>query len=447
MDIQLFPADGPRAQASRLRLRTTIRHRWFAVAGQTGTILLLYYGFAFPVPLVASFVFILLSAALNIVLSVAFPRSQLLSTRYSGLLLCFDLLQLTGLLYVTGGIENPFIFLLIVPVAVSASTQRLGVTAMLAAFTVVLATIIALWHWPLPWTGEPPILPYNYQIGLWAAVVSCIVFMAIYAWRIEQEAREMAQALSATEMVLARETRLTALDGLAAAAAHQLGTPLSTIALVAKELERDIPKDSPAREDIELLQTQAARCRDILGQLSRAGRDEDDGGFLAQVRLRHLLEEVVAPLRTPETEIDVTVTDNSPAGKASQEPIIERNPGLMHSLENLIDNAADFANTRVRVDATFNAEEVKIVIGDDGPGFHPAVINRLGEPYVTKRTRSDTALGAEDDDEHGMGLGFFIAKTLLERSGASLSVANRTAPETGALVEISWPRDRLATAL
>jgi two-component system sensor histidine kinase RegB len=442
MDIPRFPADSPRSQASRLRLRTTIRHRWFAVAGQTGTILLLYYGFEFPVPLVACFVFILLSATLNLVLSLSFPRSQLLSTRYSAALLCFDMLQLTGLLLVTGGIENPFIFLLIVPVAVSASTQRLRVTVLLAALTVVLATILAIWHWPLPWAGEPPVLPPDYQVGLWAAVVSCIVFMAVYAWRIEQEAREMSQALSATEMVLARETRLTALDGLAAAAAHQLGTPLSTITLVARELEREIPKDAPIREDIELLQTQAARCRDILSQLSRAGREEEQDEIFSQMRLRHLLEEVVAPLRTPETDIIVTVKDTSPQGKAVAEPIILRNPGLMHSIENLIDNAAEFANTCVTVDASYNAAEVTVRIRPDGPGFHPTVINRLGEPYVTNRPRDEA-----EDEEHGMGLGFFIAKTLLERSGASISIANRTAPETGAIVEISWPRDRLAASL
>jgi len=427
---------------SRLRLRTTIRLRWFAVAGQTITILILYYGFRFPVPLALCMAFILLSAALNTFLSFSYPRSQLLSSRYAITLLSYDVLQLSALLFLTGGLENPFAFLLIVPVAVSASTQGLAVTSLLAGFTVILATILARYHLPLPWTDTaPPILPLNYMVGLWSALVSCIVFIAIYAWRIEQEARQMAQALSAAELVLAREQRLTALDGLAAAAAHQLGTPLSTIALVAKELEREVPKDSPQRDDILLLQTQTARCREILSQLSKSGREGEEDVIFSKMRLRHLIEEVVAPLRTPGVEIDVLLADGSMPSKPAAEPIITRNPGLMHSLVNLVENAVEFASERVTIDATYDQNKVLIRIGDDGPGFHPNVINLLGEPYVTNRPRAEG-----DREESGMGLGFFIAKTLLERSGASIQIANRVLPDTGALVEISWPRDMLESS-
>jgi two-component system sensor histidine kinase RegB len=442
-EFQVLFMLGPQfSLASRLRLRTTIRLRWFAVAGQTATILTLYYGFRFPVPLGLCLAFILLSAALNTFLISAYPRSQLLSSRYAILLLSYDVLQLSALLFLTGGLENPFAFLLIVPVAVSASTQRLTVTSLLAGFTVVLATVLARYHLPLPWTDtEPPILPLNYMLGLWSALVACIVFIAIYAWRIEQEARQMAQALSAAELVLAREQRLTALDGLAAAAAHQLGTPLSTIALVAKELEREIPKDSPVRDDILLLQTQTARCREILSQLSKSGREGEEDIIFSKMRLRHLIEEVVAPLRTPGVEIDVLLADGSHPGKPTSEPVITRNPGLMHSLGNLVENAVEFASERVTIDAAYDQNKVLIRIGDDGPGFHPSVINLLGEPYVTNRPRAEG-----DQEESGMGLGFFIAKTLLERSGASIQTANRVLPDTGALIEISWPRDRLETS-
>jgi two-component system, sensor histidine kinase RegB len=427
--------------ASRLRLRTTIRLRWFAVAGQTVTILILYYGFRFPVPLANCIAIIVASASLNTWLNVAFPRWQMLPGLYAVLLLSYDVVQLSALLFLTGGLENPFSFLLIVPVAVSASTQRLAVTSLLAGFTVVVATFLARYHLPLPWTDtEPPILPLNYMVGLWSALVSCIVFIAIYAWRIEQEARQMAQALSAAELVLAREQRLTAIDGLAAAAAHQLGTPLSTIALVAKELEREIPKDSPAREDILLLQTQTARCRDILSELSKCGREEEDLIY-SQLGLRHLIEEVVAPLRTPGVEIEVFVADASPPNKPAGEPVMMRNPGLMHSLVNLVENAVEFAHERVTIDAMYDHNRVLLRIGDDGPGFHPNVINLLGEPYVTSRPRAEG-----DQDESGMGLGFFIAKTLLERSGAAIHIANRVLPDTGALIEITWPRDRYETS-
>ena len=282
---------------------------------------MLHYGFKFPLPLALCLAVILVSAGLNTVLSVAYPRSQLLSSQSALMLLAYDVLQLSALLFLTGGLENPFAFLLIVPVAVSASTQRLTETALLAAFTVVLATILARYHWPLPWTDtQPPVLPPNYIVGLWAALVSCIIFIAFYAWRIEQEARQMAQALSAAELVLAREQRLTALDGLAAAAAHQLGTPLSTIALVAKELEREIPKDSAVRDDILLLQTQTARCRDILSQLSKSGREGEEDIIFSKMRLRHLIEEVIAPLRTQELRSTFFLATRRPPASRHRNP-------------------------------------------------------------------------------------------------------------------------------
>ncbi|MGA7328106.1 MAG: ActS/PrrB/RegB family redox-sensitive histidine kinase [Rhodomicrobium sp.] len=427
---------------SRLRLNTTIRLRWFAVAGQTATILLIYYGFGFPVPLALCLGVIALSAALNIALSLIYPRSQLLVSRHALLLLGYDILQLAALLYLTGGLENPFAFLLVVPVAVSASTQPLAVTVSLTSLDVALATLLARYHMPLPWAHEePPILPLNYVIGLWSALVACIVFIAIYAWRIGQEARQMSEALTAAELVLAREQRLSALDGLAAAAAHQLGTPLSTITLVAKELEREVPPGSPLRDDIALLQTQTARCRDILSELSKSGREGEEDYIFSQMRLSHLLEEVVAPLRAPGVDINVKLTDTLPPSKSPGEPVIPRNPGLIHGLVNLVDNAADFAEERVTIEALYDQETVRLRICDDGPGFHPNVISQLGDPYVTSRPR-----GNGSDEEAGMGLGFFIAKTFLERSGATIRAANRVPPEKGAVVDILWQRQRLETS-
>ena len=357
------------------------------------------------------------------------------------MLLGYDIIQLAALLFLTGGLENPFAFLLVVPVAVSASTQPLPVTAALTALDVALVTGLARFHLPLPWgTGQPPLLPLNYLIGLWAALVSCIVFIAIYAWRIGQEARLMSQALTAAEIVLAREQRLSALDGLAAAAAHQLGTPLSTITLVARELEREVPANSPIRDDIVLLQSQAARCRDILSELSRSGRQDKDDYF-SKIPLRHLLEEVIAPLRTPGVEIAVKLAASEEQPIPAAEPVVPRNPGLLHGLGNLVENAVDFAASKVTLEAYYDEDLIRLRIWDDGPGIHPAVISHLGAPYVTSRPR-----GEGRDEESGMGLGFFIAKTFLERSGAALWVSNRLPPATGAIVEIVWPRRKLESS-
>lgn len=427
---------------SRLRLNTTIKLRWFAVAGQTATVLTIYYGYHFPLPLDLCVAVISLSVVLNIALPLASPRSHLLPSRQAALLLGFDILQLAALIFLTGGLENPFAMLLVVPVAVSASTQPLSVTIALTAFDIALTTFLAKLHYPLPWVHHPdPVLPLLYIAGVWTALVICITFIAFYAWRIGQETRQMSHALTAAELILAREQRLSALDGLAAAAAHQLGTPLSTITLVAKELERETPQDSPWHEDITLLRTQAARCRDILSELSKSGPGREDDYF-AQIPLTHLIEEVVAPRRTPGVEIKVRVTDAAPSSKPSGEPVVARNPGLMHALVNLVDNAVDFAHSAVIIDASYDQDKLRLRIADDGPGFAANIINYLGQPYITTRPRSHTRNG-----EGGMGLGFFIAKTFLERSGATVVAENRTPPDTGATVQIVWPRARIESTV
>jgi two-component system sensor histidine kinase RegB len=433
-----MPAQQIALDGSRLRLITTTRLRWFAVAGQMATIVGLYYGFRFPVPLVECVTVILLSALLNIALTAMYPASQRLIARHAMSLLGYDIVQLSALLYLTGGLENPFALLMVVPVAVSASTQPPLVTAALASLALASATVLALFHLPLPWAnGLPPFLPETYILGVWTALVSCIIFIAIYAWRIGEEARQMSMALTAAELVLAREQKLTALDGLAAAAAHQLGTPLSTIALVAKELEREIPPESPYRDDILLLRAQATRCREILKELSASGREGQAADHIfSQMKLSHILEEVVAPMRSPEIEIEVRLQTPANGQKMPPEPVVLRNPGLIHGIGNLVENAVDFAEHRVEIEAAWTDETVSLTISDDGPGFHPTIINHLGEPYVTKRYR---------DGEKGMGLGFFIAKTLLDRSGATIEASNRPAPQTGAVLRIGWPRRRLET--
>jgi two-component system, sensor histidine kinase RegB len=281
------------------------------------------------------------------------------------------------------------------------------------------------------------VLPLTYVFGVWATVVSGILFIGFYSWRTAEEGRRMAEALAAAEMVLAREQKLSALDGLAAAAAHGLGTPLATIAVVTKELIRDAKDSDPHYEDLALLRAQAERCREILKEL--AGRGEELDIIVSRMPVSHLIEEVVEPHRLVAVPIEVR-TGPSPGIEAgstgSREPITQRNPGVLYGLGNLVENAVDFAATKVEVDASWSQNEVRIVIADDGEGFPPHVLEQLGEPFVT--TRPGRSWGEEQPDEHvGMGLGFFIAKTLLERSGARLELANR---ERGAVVTVIWPR-------
>ncbi len=251
----------------------------------------------------------------------------------------------------------------------------------------------------------------------------------------------MSAALAATDLVLAREQKLHALDGLAAAAAHELGTPLSTIAVVTKELEHQFEPDDPLRDDIKLLNAQALRCREILLKLTRRPSEQDP--LHARVSVRAMLEEAAAPYRSDKANITIVAgPENGETGSASPEAVAERRPGVIYGLGNIIENATDFAREEVTIRAAWNAYEVVVTITDDGPGFPPDVMDNVGEPYVTTRPSEDLAgMSKADFGTSGLGLGFFIAKTLLERSGASVSLENQKAPATGAIVRIAWPRD------
>ena len=423
---------------SRLRLQTLIRLRWVAVIGQTITVLGVYLGLGFHLPLTACIAVIGLSALSNIVLATYFPPSQRLKSTHAAQMLGYDLLQLAALLYLTGGLENPFSLLMVVPVAISASTQPLRITVLLGTLAVTCASALVLHYQPLPWSpGQMEPLPLLYKLGIWTALVSCTVFMAAYAWRTAQETRLMSDALAATELLLAREQKLSALDGLAAAAAHELGTPLSTIAVVARELEREIPPDSPLREDILLLRSQAARCREILSTLAQ-NTDEGDAMY-SRMSLGHLIEEVIEPYRIFDKQIEVELR-RPPAGNgvAEPEPVLERNAGILYALTNLVENAVDYASTKVKIVADWDKDKIHLSIIDDGPGFSPHIRGQLGEPYVSTRSRLSSS--EIENGAGGMGLGFFIAKTLIERSGGTLAMQNRGFPETGAIVEVIFQR-------
>jgi two-component system sensor histidine kinase RegB len=435
--------DWLRQGETRLRLQTIVRLRWLAVLGQSVTVVGAYWVLGIDLPIGGCLAIIALSAWLNVALRIRYPASQRLKSGYAFVMLAYDILQLAALLYLTGGLENPFAFLLIAPVTVSASTLPLRVTVALGALTITAATVLTSFHHPLPWFHHSNLLlPFPYVMGVWAAVVSGILFIGFYSWRTAEEARRMAKALAAAEMVLAREQKLSALDGLAAAAAHGLGTPLATIAVVTKEMMRGAKPSDPHFEDLTLLRAQAERCRDILAQLAGGGEQQDI--IVSRLSLSHLMEEVVAPHRLVAVPIEVK-TGPARDGPATQEPVTKRNPGMLYGLGNLVENAIDFANSKVEVEARWSKDEVRIVIADDGAGFPPHVLEQLGEPFVT--TRRAQRERPDDSDEHiGMGLGFFIAKTLLERSGARLELANRPLPQGGAVVTVAWPRARFEHA-
>ena len=417
-----------------------MRLRWLAVAGQALTVMVVHLGLGFPLPLGLCLAAIAVSAWLNIFLAIKFRANVRLRNRHATMLLAYDIVQLAALLYLTGGLQNPFSFLFLVPATVSASTLPLTKTIALGVLTLIVSTALVFFHLPLPWNeADPLVLPAVYIGGIYTSILCGLGFMGIYVRRISEESKRMSKALTATEMVLAREQQLSALDGLAAAAAHELGTPLATIALVAKELKRELPEAGAHAEDLDLLISQANRCRDILSTLT-AHDDEGDHVF-ARMKLSVMLSEIIEPLAVGGVGIDVSCAPQEGAPDAARtEPVILRNPGVIYGLENLIDNAVDFAETRVELTARWSHARVTLTIRDDGRGFAQDVIDKLGEPYVTTRGGSAKRAPADDGSQDGMGLGFFIAKTLLERSGAAIEVRNRKRPEHGAVVTVTWAR-------
>jgi two-component system, sensor histidine kinase RegB len=429
--LSLSPRDFGQ-DARRLRLDTLVRLRWLAIAGQSAAVAVVHFGLGFPLPFGLCFFVIAVSAAVNAVLSIRHPASHRLGDDAATLLLGFDILQLAALLYLTGGLQNPFSVLFLAPVLISATALPPERTLILGLLAIGCATLLAIVHRPVPRGPalEQLNMPFLYVTGIWTAILLGTAFTGVYAWRVAEEARLLAQALAATELVLAREQHLSQLDGLAAAAAHELGTPLATIALVAKELDLQAPKDPAMADDIKLLREQVDRCRGILAKLTSLG--EDQTGILDTMKLSHLIEEIVAPQRSFDVTIEVLKTGEEP------EPVCRRNPGLLYGLANLVDNAVDFAASTVVLEAVWTPDQVRIEIRDDGPGFAPEVLLRIGEPYVTTRGAGQRGGG---NDGSGLGLGLFIAKTLIERSGAQLIVTNAMPPRNGAVVRIVWPRE------
>ena len=411
-----------------INLRTLILIRWVAIAGQVSTILIVHYGLGFRLPLVPALGVVASSAFLNLVLIVLRQWAARLGARDAALYLGYDVLQLAVLLYLTGGLQNPFSILILAPVTVAATILSRRAVIALSLLAVAAISVLALRHMPLPWRNEPLVFPPELVLGIWIALVLATVFIGGYTWSIAQGARRLRDAMAATQLALAREQRVSAVGALAAAAAHELGSPLATIAVVAKELARELPGSSPHAEDAALLLSQSERCRRILAELAQQP-EEDGGSPYTRLPISALVETAAAPHRHQGIRLLLAT-----AGAAAEdEPLVRRSPEIMHGLNNLIQNAVQFAAREVSITTFWDAKSVMVEIDDDGPGFPLHFLGRLGEPYLSTRA------GVTDH----MGLGIFIAQSLLERSGARLAFDNLA--EGGAHVAISWNRANLET--
>jgi two-component system, sensor histidine kinase RegB len=419
-----------RQPRSNVRLDTILRLRWLAALGQLVAIFVVAQGLEFDVPIVPCVCIVAFSALLNLGLQIAFNPMQRLEPTHAAALLALNVVELGALLYFTGGLQNPFSFLFLVPVLISATVLPIRLTIALGCLAVACASALFFYHLPLPWDADDPlVLPPIYLIGVWLSILLAIGVTSLYAFQVTEEARQLSDALAATELVLTREQHLTQLDGLAAAAAHELGTPLSTIFLISRELQKTVHDPSIAG-DLKTLREQAQRCRDILSKIAQLS---SSGAPFDNMKLSTLIEEAVAPHRDFGVNIKVRL-----AVAATPEPIGARNPAILYGVGNILENAVDFAHRTVEVNAWWNAETVEIVISDDGPGIAPDMLKRIGEPYLSRRRGADEAQNAGG----GLGLGVFIARTLLQRTGAKVSFTNRVFPDHGAVAQIIWPRER-----
>lgn len=410
-----------------LRRQTLVALRWGAITGQILALIFVSQLLGFDYPILACCFTVLASAIVNVIVTLRFPLDRHVSDFEAYMQLGFDLWQLAGLLWLTGGIVNPFSILFLAPVVTAATTLSRWVVFALGGMALTLSFGLVFYHLPLPWSPVGSFdLPLVMKLGIWIAILVGASFTSFYAWRATHESRKMAFALAAAESKLAHEQKLSALGGLAAAAAHELGTPLATIQVVAKEMTREISANTPLGEDAALILSQAQRCRDILEHLSRRG---DEGDIIHDVlSVEDLLEEAAEPFIDRDKDIVIICTGDG------ADPVLKRKPEVLYALKNYIDNAVDFANSRVELSAHWDDETLTILVDDDGEGFDSALKGHLGQPYVGTRRRTKTA--------GGLGLGVFISGRLIKRTGGW--VRYLSSPLGGARIMAVLPRDRLS---
>lgn len=436
-----FP--GRDTRSDWVRLRTLVLLRWMAIGGQLAALLVAEFTFGFRLELGLCLIAVGAAVVANVAAHMILPGSKRLSESEAFLTLLFDISQLGFLLYLTGGINNPFALLILAPVTISATALRLHTTLALGAASMIVVTLISLTSLPLQLAdGQVIVMPPLLGFGFWLAVVIGILFLGLYSRRVALEIRAMSDALLATQMALAREQKLTDLGGVVAAAAHELGTPLATIKLVSTELIDELDDRPDLAEDARLIRNQADRCRDILRSMGRAGKDDL---HLRQAPLDAVIREAAEPHMNRGKTIHIAMKPGQDG--EDRQPVIYRQPEIIHGLRNMVQNAVDFARGQVWVDAEWTGATISIRIVDDGQGYPQNIIGRIGDPFVRARPASEPS--AERPEYEGMGLGLFIAKTLLERSGAELSFANAVDPHgaaserperCGAIVEVIWPR-------
>ena len=397
--------------------------RYIAIFGQFIAINIVFFYLDLQFPLKESYIIILIGLITNLFLQFKIKVNQLKDS-YASLFLLYDLFQLSSLLYLTGGILNPFSILLIIPTIVSSTFLSMGTTIILGVITSFLLFILSFIYLPLPGLDKNIFdVPNFYKQGILTAILIGLVFLSYFGIRFAGETKKRSEALRKLQEVISKEYELESLGGQAAAAAHSLGTPLATISVVAKELKKEIGDDKEISKDIDLLISQTKRCSEILKQISKKQIKEDI--FLSSIKFEDLLEEIINSFKeTSSKDIDLIVENDN------NKIAIQRTPEIIYGLRNFIGNAVKFSKSRVNINLRSDQKIIEIKINDDGPGIPEDIIQKIGEPYIKSKSKELNA-------NSGLGLGTFLGKTLLERQGAKL-IFKRNSKLGGALITLSW---------
>lgn len=416
---------------SGVRLQSLVYIRWLAVFGQGFALVLVQWAMGYDLPIIPASLLVATSALVNVLVTLSYNANARLSNMGAILYLFYDALQLTGLLYLTGGLSNPFALLFLVPITISASHLSGKGTVFLGLTTLSCISFLAFFSLPLPLPADEVQLSNTYILAIWSALVLGTIFLSGYAWRISSDGRRMTNALSIARMALAREQQLSAVGGIAAAAAHELGTPLNTILLVSEELASEFPKGSEHSEDTKLLHDQALKCAEVLAQLSQG--PTDTRFFQKDAHHNYLPFQSLVALIADKYSDKGAKFNILTEGDLSNQPRLFATPEIQHGLGNLISNAAEFAKSQVTISLKWDEKKVFAVIEDDGDGFSEEILTKLGEPYTSSRA-----------GRGGMGLGVFISQMLINHTGGIIIFRN--ARGAGAQVTIEWPRKQLEKA-
>jgi two-component system, sensor histidine kinase RegB len=414
----------------QLDKKTLVILRWLAIIGQYISISIVYFVLKFQLPILYCTIIILLGIITNFYLQFVVKENQLSNTKSSTYLL-YDLIQLSLLLFLTGGVTNPFAILIIIPAIVSSTFLSLRSTINLSIITIIILIVLTITYFPLPHKVTEELhfhVPNYYLYSIPLSIITGLVFLTYFGTRFGTESRKRTEALNRLELILAKEHELESIGLQAAAAAHSLGTPLSTITVVAKELKKEIGENSQYSKDINLLLSQTKRCSEILKNLSQDQLKEDN--FLNNIKIGDLLKEIVRSFSEISGKKILLIEEQN-----ELDPQIDRTLEITYGLRNFIGNAVKYSNSFVEINLKSNDTITEVIINDDGPGFSEDVKDVLGEPYIRSKNKIINS-------KSGLGLGTFIGKTLLERMKANVqfSSSNKLG---GARVKIDWQTKNL----